>query len=120
MSMAFADLFRSAINIAGERTLFQLALPIAESHGAAHFVDTDKVAQFKDDRKRSLLVELGRVRIAQAAGVPRKLDAGRLHAETDAKVRRLGFARVLDRAKHPGDAAFAKAAGNENRVKILQ
>ena len=65
-------------------------------------------------------VELSRIRIFQIANVAREFDARGLHSEANAKVRRARFARVGNRANHSFDAALAKAAGYENRVKVTQ
>ena len=65
-------------------------------------------------------IELAGVGILQAADVARELDAGGLHAEADAEVGHILFARIADGVQHALDAALAEAAGNEDAVEALK
>src|ERR1700753_3721561 len=65
-------------------------------------------------------IELARVCLRQAADIARVLDASRLHAETDSKVRHLPFTRIADRIQHAFDTTLAKASGDEDAVKALK
>ena len=65
-------------------------------------------------------VELAGVGVFQPADIARELDAGRLHAEADAEVRHLLFARVADGVEHAFDAALAEAAGDEDAVEAFK
>ena len=69
---------------------------------------------------RRLDIEFSRVRVFQITAVARELDASGLHPQTNSKVRRPSFARVGNRANHAFDAALAKAAGHQDRVKVAQ
>ncbi len=66
------------------------------------------------------LVELAGVGFSQAADVASELNAGRLHAEADAEVRHMAFARVADGVEHALDAALAEAARYKNAVEALK
>src|SRR5207237_6947407 len=74
----------------------------------------------ENDWVRGFDIEFSRVGVLKIAGVARKLDAGRLHAETNSEVRSARAPRVRDRANHSLDAALAKPAGNQDRVKVTQ
>ena len=50
----------------------------------------------------------------------RVFDGGALHAEADAEERNFFLARVRDGVNHPGDAALAESAGNENAVGVAE
>ena len=80
----------------------------------------DQIAQLEDDRMRRLDIEFSRVGVFQIARVAREFDARGLHAEANSKVWRARFARVGNRANHSFDAALAKAARHQDRVKVAQ
>src|ERR1700733_3660163 len=58
-----------------DRILCQNARPRAEAHGAAHFLDTGKLAQFEDDTGGCGWVAFTRAGARQTADVAGKLDA---------------------------------------------
>ncbi len=92
----------------------------SEAHGAAELVDAFQFAQLIDDAIGSGWIELGGIGVGEAAYVAREFDHQGLHAEADAEVRNLGFARVADGDQHPFDAALAEAAGHENAVEGIR
>src|SRR3954467_10348451 len=61
-------------------------------------------------------IELARVCFMKSADVASKLNAGSLHAETDAEIRHLFFACVANRIQHACDATLAESARNQNTV----
>src|SRR5262245_22546287 len=107
MSMTLADLIRTAINFLDQRARRQPAGPGAESHCSTQFFDTDEIAQFKNDRMRRLEIKLGRISVFQLTNVTRILDTGSLHSQTNTEKRRACLARVVNRANHSRNAAFA-------------
>ena len=64
--------------------------------------------------------EFAGVGVGQPAHVAGKLDAGRLHAEADAKIRDIVFAGVTDREQHAFDAALAEAARHQQPIIVDQ
>ena len=54
------------------------------------------------------------------ASVPRRLDAGHLHAEADAEERHLALAGELGREDLAFRAALAEAAGHQDAVHLLE
>src|SRR5690606_16094397 len=74
----------------------------------------------RDHGMRRRTVELGRVGALEAGHVARVLDDRELHAEADAEIGNLPFARVPDRRDLAVDAALAEAARDENRVRAFQ
>src|SRR5580765_6726876 len=71
-----------------------------------------------DHRVLRVGLELGAVRAVQARQMARDLDRRDLHAQADAQVRDLVFARVLRGADFALDAALAEAAGHQDRVVL--
>ena len=65
-------------------------------------------------------IKFGRVRLGQFQNVARKFNRGDLHAEAQAEVGHLVFARVLRRQDFAFDAAFAETAGHQNAAQALQ
>ena len=119
VTMAFADL-GGAVGTMGERSGLQFAGPRTEAHGSAEFFHAAQLAQLVDDTMRRLRIEFAGVGVLQSADVARELDAGGLHAQTDAEIRHLFLARIADSIQHAGNAALAEAAGNEDAVETLE
>jgi hypothetical protein len=69
---------------------------------------------------RRCRIEFTRVGVSQSAYVARKLDAGGLHAQANAKIRDFLLSRVTDCQQHSLDTAFAKAARYEQPVVVDQ
>ena len=120
MTMALADFARVAINFARQRTLGQQTRPRAQSHRAAHLVHVHQIAQLENDRIRSLKIELRRISVFQIANIARKFNAGRLHAETNSKIRRACAARVRDCANNSFHTPLSESARHEDRIKVTQ
>ena len=68
----------------------------------------------------ALAIELGAVGAFEPADVPRVLDDGHLHPETDPKEGNPVLARVLDRLNLALGAAVAEAAWHQDRVVLAQ
>ena len=68
----------------------------------------------------SLGIKLRRVRTFQSDRVPGKFNTGDLHAEAQAEIRHVVFARVLSGQHFTFHAAFTKAAGHQNAVHLCQ
>ena len=64
--------------------------------------------------------ELGRVGILDAAQVARRFDHGHLHAEADAEIRHVAFARELRGLDLSFRAALAEAAGHQDAVDVFE
>ncbi len=65
-------------------------------------------------------IEFRAVGAGQSCDVPRKLDRGALHAQTQAEEWNLVFPRILDRGDFPFDPARAESAGNQNPIGLAQ
>ena len=117
MTMPFGN-HRGVVNAMSQEPGCKIRGISAQPHRSADRVDAKKIAQFVDDRMRSVLLELRAVGFCQPANVARIFDDGALHAETDSEIRHLLLARVLNGANHSGNAAFAEAAGNEDAVEL--
>src|SRR3982750_2075705 len=74
VTVAFADLLRTAVNLACKGVRLQTASPLAKAHCPTQLIHANKIAQLENDRERCLFVELGRVGVAQSALVAGKLD----------------------------------------------
>ena len=72
------------------------------------------------DHRLARRAEFGRVRLLDAAEVPRRLDHRHLHAEADAEIRDLALAREPRRADLALGAALAKAARHQNAVDMFE
>src|SRR5437588_6417170 len=120
MTMAFADLTCAVVNIARQRAFRQTTYPRPEAHRAAHLFNVHQIAQLENNWIRRLDVEFGRIGVLQVTRVARELNAGRLHAETNPKVRRASFARIRNRANHAFNTALAESAGHQDGVKVAQ
>src|SRR5260370_78271 len=69
---------------------------------------------------RRVRVEFSAMSVCQPRNVTRVLDRGALHPQTNAKVRNLALARVLNRENHPLNAAFAETAWYKNAIHMRQ
>src|SRR5215469_3116241 len=103
-----------------ERTGLQIRRVGPEAHGPADRIDTKQVAQLVNHGIRRVRIEFGTVGGFHATNVERVFDDGALHPEADAEVRNLLFPRILDRANHSGNPAFAEASGNENAIELTE
>src|SRR5579859_2074460 len=119
VAMAFANL-RFAVSLGGKRTGFEFAGPSAQAHGATHFVDAEKFAQFIDDAMGRLRIAFGSIGLLQPGNVARVFHGGTLHAETDAEIGNLVLAGVLDGVDHSLKTAFAETTWNQNAVVPVQ
>src|ERR1700723_1037566 len=119
MAVALGNLHR-AIGFGREGAGLEFAGPRSEAHGAAHFVHTEKFAEFVDDAIRSGGIEFGAISVFDMRNLARVFDRRALHAETDAEERDFFLAGVGDGVNHSGDAAFAETAGNQNTVDVAQ
>src|SRR5207302_9299873 len=99
----------------------------AEPHGAAEIAVTAAPVQLvafhpfghQPDHRLGGGAELGRIGLADAAQIARRLDHRHLHAEADAEIRHVPLARELCRPDLAFGAALAKAAGHQNAVHML-
>src|SRR5262249_61517921 len=62
----------------------------------------------------------GRIGLLDPAQVPRRLDYRHLHAETDAEIRHMPFARELGGADFSLGAALPETARHQDAVDVLQ
>jgi hypothetical protein len=69
---------------------------------------------------RRVGIELGAVGALETGDMAGELDGGELHAEADAQVRHLVFARIADRRDLAFGAALAEAAGDQDGIHLLQ
>src|SRR6185503_10314964 len=100
----------------------------AEAHGAAEVAAPGALLQallahpFGDEADDRLadLAELAGAGAFQARGVPRRLDAGHLHAEADAEEGDVAGAGEVDGGDLALAAALAEAAGDEDGVARLE
>src|SRR5215217_643747 len=120
MSMTLADLVYTTINSLDQRAGRQPAGPCAESHRAAELLDVHEISQFKNNRVRRFDIEFSRIGVFQLTNIPRVLDTGGLHSQTNTEERRARLARVVDRANHSRDATLAEAAGHKDRIEVAQ
>src|SRR3954470_12769592 len=119
-----------AIDRKSQGILFDRTLLRAQAHGPAELrllgalLDAagavEPLGDERDHWMRRVVVELGAVRAGEAADVARELDSGELHAEADAEIRHAVLARVADRGDLALGAALAEAAGDQDRVHLLQ
>src|SRR5580765_2888660 len=119
MAVALAD-FGLPVGGACVAAFGEIAGIGSEAHGAAKLVDPFQLAQLIDDAVGGGWIELGGVGVGEAAYVTREFDDQSLHAEADAEVGDLGFARVADGHQHSFDAALAESAGDENAVEGIE
>src|SRR3979411_2470472 len=110
MAVALAD-FCFAVGLVGQRAGFEFARPGAEAHGAAHFVDAQKLAPFANYAVRSLWLNLGAVGLFEARHVTGVFNGGALHAETNPEEGHFVFTGVLNGVHHSLNAALAESAG---------
>src|SRR5579863_3116321 len=69
---------------------------------------------------RSRGIELAGIRIRQPAYVARKLDASRLHPQTNSKVGNLLLPRIPNRNQHPLNPTFTKSPRHKNPVVLRE
>src|SRR6266446_5678627 len=84
---------------------------------AVAFADFERAIDFVGQRGG---IKLTGVRFRKSDHVAGKLDAGRLHAETDSKVRNFVLAGISDGDQHALNATLTEAPGNQNSVVIFQ
>jgi hypothetical protein len=117
--MALADLGR-AVGLGRERAGRQHARERAEAHGGALVAFVALLGHEVDDGGAAL-VELARARASARPATLRANSIGReLHAEADAEERDFALARVADRLDFALDAAIPEAAGDEDRVEVVE
>ncbi len=119
MAVAFAD-FERAIDVVGQRVGLNFAGPRAQTHGTAKLFYSAQLSQFVDHAMRRGGIKLTGVRFCKSDHVAGKLDASRLHPETDSKVRDFVLASISDRDQHALNATLTEAPGNQNSVVIFQ
>src|SRR4051812_22696436 len=119
MPVALADL-GSSVGFMRETALLQNAGPGSQTHRAAQLVDALELAQLINHAVRRPEIEFARVGPLQAAHVARVLDHHGLHPEADTEVGNLVLARVADGVDHALNAALPEAAGNQDRVVVVQ
>src|SRR6185437_3500949 len=83
----------------------------------AHFLDAGQLTQLVNHAMRRRWVKLAGIGVGQSAHIASVLDAGRLHAEADAKIRNAVLARVTDRVEHALDAALPKASRDQDSIE---
>src|SRR5689334_16164749 len=116
VAMPFADL-APAVGLASEAVVRDLAGIRAQTHGSAQLIDAFQFTQLVNYAIRSGGIELGGVRLGQTADVACELDHHGLHAQADAEIGNLEFARVADGLQHAFDAAASESARNQNAVE---
>src|SRR5580704_7609187 len=86
MPVPFADLILP-VDFMRQSSRLNLASPRTQPHGAAKFLHPTQFAQLVNHPMRSRRIELARIRIRQPTDVASKLDASRLHPQTNSEVR---------------------------------
>src|SRR5207237_10825022 len=89
-------------------------------HRAAEGVVSYDIAEFVDDLLWLLVIELRRIRADHSTNVARELDRRALHADTNAEVGDLLFARIADRTQLAFHAACAETGADQNAVDLGQ
>src|SRR4029453_13642820 len=125
VAVAFGHRCRS-VDAIGERARNDFARLGAETHRSSHVgarralldraIAILPFGDQRDHRMRRRWLEFGAVGIREARLVPRIFDDGKLHAETDAKIRHAILARVAYRRDLAFDAALAESARHEDRI----
>src|SRR6185437_409032 len=90
VAVAFADLYGS-VRARSVAVRLQLAGPGAQAHGAAKLVNSAQLTQLVNHTVRRGGIKFAGVGLFQPANVAGILNTGRLHSQTDAKVRNLSF-----------------------------
>ena len=119
MAMALADLDRAVY-----ASLASAGLSL-HAHAPSRMVPpkffyAGQLAQFVNHAMRRGRIKLAGVGMLQSGNVARKLDASGLHAQTDAEIGNLLFARIADGRQHAFDAALAEAAGHQDAVEAFE
>ena len=130
VAMAMAFCHHIAINAVRQCAGHHVGALRAQAHGAAQIgifiaaldgaVGVFPLGDERDHRVRRGRLELGAVGVGQAGDMARELYRRHLHAETDAQVRDLVFAREAGRGDLAFDAAFAEATGHQHGVEACQ
>src|SRR5436190_8561946 len=115
VTMPLADL-RRTIDLGGPGPASEACRVRAEPHGPTHVRHVLLRLHQGDDGVVAFRRELGRMAVFEAAYVPRKLDDGGLHAETDAEERQAGYTGMADGFDHPVHPSDSKAAGHKETV----
>lgn len=128
VTMAFSH--DVAVDLVGERTLFDGNFLTAEAHRAAEvgrlvaLLDAARavlpLGDEGDDGMGRVGIELGGVGSAETAHVTGELDDGHLHAEADAEERDLVFTGELDGLDHAFRATLAETSRDEDRIDVLK
>ena len=93
-SAGHAMLFTMANADTGGHAINKMIRDHVASHRSAQFFHSTQLAQFIDHAMRCRRIKLARIRLRQPHDVACKLDACRLHPQTNAKVRNLFLARI--------------------------
>src|SRR5580692_984347 len=83
VAMALGNLQR-AVGLGGEGAGIEFAGPGAQAHGAAHFVHTEKFAEFVNHAVGRGGIEFSAVGVFDVRDLASVFDGGALHAETNA------------------------------------
>jgi hypothetical protein len=102
----------------GQGPLLELAGICAETHGAAHLLDSQQIAQLVDDGVGSVGIELGGGGVLDPTDVACVLDNHALHTEADAKERYLVLTGIAHGVDLAGGAARTKADGHQQSVDL--
>src|SRR5882724_11222287 len=113
--MPLTDL-RLSVNFERQRLRLDLAWPRPEPHRPTQFFYAAQFSQLVNHAVRSRLIELAGISIRQPANIACKLDASRLHPETNSEIRHLLLARILNRLQHSLDAPLAEPARYQDSV----
>src|SRR5436305_12741469 len=117
--MPFANL-ELAINFVSQSSGLDLASPCAKTHGSAQFFDTTQFAELIDDAVRRSRLKFAGVRLGQAAHISRELDACRLHAQANAKIRNLIFPGITYGGEHALGTTLAKATRHQKTIVVRE
>src|SRR2546425_4691782 len=112
--------FCLAVNPKRQSVRLDLARPRAQTHRPTQLFHAPQLAQFVDHAMWRGRIKLAGIGLRQPADVARKLDASRLHAKTNAKVRHLLLARVLNCRQHPFDTALPESPRNQDSVVAIE
>src|SRR5579862_8505492 len=119
MAMALGNLKR-AVSLMRKRAGLEFAWPRPQPHRAAHLIHTQQFAQFVNHAIRSRRIELRAVGVFNSRNLARILDRRALHPKTNPEERDFFLARISNRLNHPGNAALAESARNENPISVAQ
>jgi hypothetical protein len=119
---------RGAIDFGDVAAGRQFRLVGADPHGAAEIAAALAHLEFvaahpfghQPDHRLGRLAELGGAGVRDAGEVPRRLDAGHLHAEADAEIRHVAGARKARGADLALRPALAEAARHQDAVHVLE